>query len=213
MTVVSRVRYRPFEDDDFDAVARILRDEWHTRSENGEYNRLEAERDLAYCLANSTFSQVSLIDGTPRGIVLARAGSEPSPDAGRWFDLEARLLERMRSIDEEAAEEMRAYARAELRVNNKLLEQGEIDHGAEITLLAVDREARNLGIGSVLIDAAASHCADARAQSLYLYTDTSCTWQFYEKRGLTRVASHRCNREERRVLPREMYLYRLDLSA
>ncbi len=211
--MVSRVRYRPFEDDDLDAVASILRPEWHTRSEIEEYNHLEAEMDLAYCLSTSTFSQVALIDGVPQGIVLARAEGERATDADRWLKLEAQLFERLRELDERAAEWMRSYTRSSLRVNNGLLEQSGVDRGAEIVLLAVGRGARHLGIGSVLIDAATSYCADRSAQSLYLFTDTSCSWQFYEHHGLKRVAAHRCNREERRVLAREMYLYHLDLSA
>lgn len=211
--MVSRVRYRPFEDGDLDAVASILRPEWHTRSEIEEYNHLEAEMDLAYCLSTSTFSQVALIDGVPQGIVLARVEGERAADADRWLRLEAQLFERLRELDESAAEWMRSYTRSSLRVNNGLLEQSGVDRGAEIVLLAVGRSARHLGIGSVLIDAAASYCADRSAQSLYLFTDTSCSWQFYEHHGLKRVAAHRCNREERRVLAREMYLYHLDLSA
>ena len=72
--MVSRVLYRPFDTEDFDAIALILQQLWHNNSDNDEYNRLEAACDLAYCLSSSTFSQVAVIDGQARGIALARAG-------------------------------------------------------------------------------------------------------------------------------------------
>ena len=61
--MVSRVLYRPFDTEDFDAIALILQQLWHNNSDNDEYNRLEAACDLAYCLSSSTFSQVAVIDG------------------------------------------------------------------------------------------------------------------------------------------------------
>ena len=61
--MVSRVLYRPFDTEDFDAIALILQQLWHNNSDNDKYNRLEAACDLAYCLSSSTFSQVAVIDG------------------------------------------------------------------------------------------------------------------------------------------------------
>ncbi len=54
--MVSRVLYRPFDTEDFDAIALILQQLWHNNSDNDEYNRLEAACDLAYCLSSSTVS-------------------------------------------------------------------------------------------------------------------------------------------------------------
>ena len=45
--MVSRVLYRPFDTEDFDAIALILQQLWHNNSDNDEYNRLEAACDLA----------------------------------------------------------------------------------------------------------------------------------------------------------------------
>ena len=47
--MVSRVLYRPFDTEDFDAIALIMQQLWHNNSDNDEYNRLEAacERNAA----------------------------------------------------------------------------------------------------------------------------------------------------------------------
>ena len=213
--MVSRVLYRPFETEDFDAIAQILHDLWHHRSADEGYNRLEAACDLAYCLSTSTFSQIAVIDGQARGICLARAGGGSSSlKTEHWMDTERSLLAQMRELEPTACAEYLSFVRATIRTNNRLLESTPMPHGDEVTLLAVDESMRGLGVGTVLLDAAVSHLSSRGATAAHLYTDTSCSYQFYEGHGFKRTATHRANREERRRdLPREMYLYELDLTA
>ena len=77
-----------------------------------------------------------------------------------------------------------------------------------------DRDVHGLGVGSVLLDAAVSYLSSRGATRAHLYTDSNCSWKFYELHGFKRAATHRANREERRHdMPRESFLYELDLTA
>lgn len=213
--MVSRVLYRPFDTEDFDAIALILQQLWHNNSDNDEYNRLEAACDLAYCLSSSTFSQVAVIDGEARGISLARAGQTDSASIDeRWMDAERALLSQMRELEPHACAEYLSLVRATIRTNNRLLESSPLPHDDEVTLLAVDQDVHGLGVGTVLLDAAISHLSSCGAMSAHLYTDSNCSWKFYELHGFKRTATHRASREERRHnMPRESFLYELDLTA
>lgn len=113
--MVSRVLYRPFDTEDFDAIALILQQLWHNNSDNDEYNRLEAACDLAYCLSSSTFSQVAVIDGQARGIALfARAGqSSGATVKEHWMDTERALLSQMRELEPDACAEYLSFVRAQ----------------------------------------------------------------------------------------------------
>lgn len=156
--MVSRVLYRPFDTEDFDAIALILQQLWHNNSDNDEYNRLEAACDLAYCLSSSTFSQVAVIDGEARGIALARAGQNSGVAINEhWMDTERALLSQMRELEPDACAEYLSFVRATIRTNNRLLESSPLPHDNEVTLLAVDRDVHGLGVGTVLLDAAVSH--------------------------------------------------------
>ena len=201
--MVSRVLYRPFDTEDFDAIALILQQLWHNNSDNDEYNRLEAACDLAYCLSSSTFSQVAVIDGEARGIALARAGQNSGVTINEhWMDTERALLSQMRELEPDACAEYLSFVRATIRTNNRLLESSPLPHDNEVTLLAVDR------------DVAVSHLSSLGATRAHLYTDSNCSWKFYELHGFKRTATHRANREERRHdMPRESFLYELDLTA
>lgn len=132
--MVSRVLYRPFDTEDFDAIALILQQLWHNNSGNDEYNRLEAACDLAYCLSSSTFSQVAVIDGKARGISLARAGqSSGTAVREHWMDTERALLSQMRELEPESCAEYLSFVRATIRTNNRLLEKSPLPHDNDPT--------------------------------------------------------------------------------
>lgn len=211
--MVTRVIYRPFEEDDFEAVASILQQTWHTLTPDSEYNMLEASYDLARAFSNSSFSQVVVINDRPQGIILARADGDELPYRNMWDSHCPAMLEELHRRNERAARVFASWMENEERVNAQLYKESGLSCKNQITLLAVADSARGMGVGSILLDAAASYLSSRGASDLILYTDTDCTWKFYEKRGLTRAASYRSSREERRYLPKEMYLYGLDLSA
>lgn len=212
--MVSRVTYRPFIEDDFEEIARILQEAWHTDVPSEEYGFLEACNDLAYSLSISSFSQVALVDGVPRGIVLARPEAKRVQQNKRWFTISEGYFRRMRALEPEAAASYWRSIELTSAKNDKLLKASPYSAGAnEITLLAVSKLACGMGLGGVLIDAATAFLSEAGASKVFLYTDTDCTWQFYEHRGFKRAGSYRSTRDERRLLPKELYVYGLDLSA
>ena len=161
----------------------------------------------------STFSQVALIDGTPRGIILARSENDYNQYLSRWATIEAESACAMDSCDAEAARTFQTWYDGMREVDERLLASSGLTLDNEITLLAVDPSAQGLGIGTVLFDAASSYYAALGDRKAYLYTDSDCRWSFYEHHGMKRLGRYKSTREERSMLPREMYLYGLDLSA
>ena len=210
--MVSRVTYRPFDEDDFNAVAAIIQMAWHADAPTPGYAFLEACADLAHCLSISTFSQVALIDGAVRGVVLARSTNLSVPVSSRWQRAEDDFLEQMLVSEPDAAKDQMHTEELTRGINTKLLQKSGLSEAHEITLLAVSESARGLGIGTVLLDAASSYLADRGAGHAFLYTDTDCDWRFYESHGCKRAASHHVPRDQRRLLPKEMYVYTLDLT-
>ncbi len=69
-----------------------------------------------------------------------------------------------------------------------------------------------MGLGGVLIDAATTHLLSNGANKAFLYTDTDCSWSFYEHEGFKRVGTYRSARNEQRLLPKELYVYGITLS-
>lgn len=141
-----------------------------------------------------------------------RAPAPPLRNIG-WIP-NARCFRRCAELEPDVCAEYLSFVRATIRTNNRLLESSPLPHDNEVTLLAVDPDVHGLGVGSVLLDAAVSYLSSRGATRAHLYTDSNCSWKFYELHGFKRTATHRANREERRHdMPRESFLYELDLTA
>lgn len=210
--MVSRVSYRPFEDDDFNELAKIVQSTWHAKAPSSLYGYLEACCDLAYCLSVSSFSQVALVDGEPCGIALARGNHIHRRFTEHWEQASIDFNKKLWQADPKFAGGYFASTDAMRRVNGQMLEDSNIPRTYEITLLIVNEEARGSGMGSLLLDALLSYLTSHGAARAYLFTDTESNWQFYERHGFKRRASHRAAWDERKLLPRELYLYEIDLT-
>lgn len=212
--MISRVLYRPFDESDFEPCAQIVQDAWHKDSGNEVYNFFEAAADFSCCLSVSTFSQVAVVDGRVCGIVLARTGKRNMKTSDHWAQVEHDIIHQMQQIEPELTDQYLTFIKTQVRINNWLIEQCPQTPPDEITLLAVSSSTRGLGVGSVLLDAACSHVTNQGGTSAYLFTDTDCSYKFYEHRGFKRAAAHKANLNERFCsLPRESFLYTLDLNA
>lgn len=60
--------------------------------------------------------------------------------------------------------------------------------GDEPTVFAVDASARGLGAGSALFRDYMAHLRAHDRTGFHLYTDSLCTYQFYERKGMVRAA-------------------------
>lgn len=210
--MVASALYRPFEANDFDAVSAIVEAAWHTHAPSPAYARLEAGADLSECLARATFSQVAIMNGEVAGVVLVRAGRSAERWRLTWDERKSALLEQMTAENPQAVQRLFAMREREDAINRGLLAQSGLSDEYEIVLLAVDAEARGYGVGSLLLDAAGNCLSSRGATEAYLFTDTSCTWQFYEHRGLKRLASARTPHRDRKLLADEYFIYRMNLS-
>lgn len=63
----------------------------------------------------------------------------------------------------------------------------------ELTLFAVDASTRGTGVGTTLYQDYIQHLREHDRKDFYLYTDSLCSYGFYEKRGMTRTASEDIN--------------------
>ena len=209
--MVSRVTYRPFEDDDFNEIAKILQKTWYPKAMTPGYGFLQACYDLARSLSISTYSQVALIDDKPCGIVLARGSKPHRRFTAHWTMVAEDLAHQLCLSEPQAAQQFLQMNETVNQTNKRMHEQAELPPVNEITLLIVDSDAQNLGIGSLLLDAATSYLIQHDATLAYLYTDAGCNWRFYENRGFKRIDSHRTSWRDRRTMPRELYLYSASL--
>ena len=75
-----------------------------------------------------------------------------------------------------------------LEINEFLLEKSRKNYDAGLNLLIVKEEFKRLGIGGLLYNHFYDYLKQHQAENFYLFTDNSSDYQYYEHKGLSRVA-------------------------
>ena len=155
--------YRSFAPEDIPALAEIVGETWNFRRmcRRGEDPAVMALDYLKGCLAESTAAFVAEEDGKAAGLISVRAEKKTLP---RLFLSEKR---------EEADGGLRRQA-----------EEAGMKFDGELTLFAVRPKMRGRGAGRELYRRALDYLKEEGCRRFFLYTDSSCTYQFYDARGL-----------------------------
>lgn len=102
----------------------------------------------------------------------------------------------------------------EHRILAQRIQEHTRDFDGEVLLFIVSKACRGMGIGKKLMENFLQHALERGASGIYLYTDHSSNWKFYERFGFQLQAmiyddllSHL---EKRKV---ESFLYSMDLSS
>ncbi len=100
-----------------------------------------------------------------------------------------------------------AYDEANKKMLNDYRSKVKID--GELIFLAADPETKGKGTGTVLLEELIRREPGKR---IYLFTDSACTYQFYEHRGFDRVEEEHVDLElDNRKVPLDCYLYSREL--
>ena len=77
----------------------------------------------------------------------------------------------------------------------------------------MDESTRGTGIGKMLFAKALDYLEQEGVKTLYLFTDSSCTYQFYEKRGMQRLGEKMVEFSPHTDYRLNMFIYGLELQA
>ncbi|UCQ19459.1 GNAT family N-acetyltransferase [Edwardsiella tarda] len=99
-----------------------------------------------------------------------------------------------------------------LRVNQRLLQRTHRHYHASLNFFAIDAQFRGLGLGNRLYHQFITYLQAQGIDTFFVFTDSSSNYQFYEKKGLHKIASETFYwRDEDEV--EEYYLYEGHLAA
>jgi len=114
------------------------------------------------------------------GVLVADMKGEPKPNKSFWKGVYIKMIDVIQKLFFGGG--VTPYNDANKAMYRKYTEQYEPD--GEIRFLAADPESKVKGVGTFLLNELA---ARESGKEIYLYTDTNCTYQFYEHRGFERI--------------------------
>ena len=192
---MTNIVYRPYQPQDAEDIKKIINEAFYIhRYVTGRLVLDSAlEIYLRERLLASTWTRVAVQDERVVGIIMGQVDGQPRL-GGRFTNRLLTLAHTLRAgiLGLPQWKSMRQYFAFD-RVYGELRKKTPSPLTDELTLFAVDSSTRGLGIGKTLYRDYLDHLRSLGRSDFYLYTDSLCTFQFYEKQGMTRTASEDMN--------------------
>ncbi|HMR49150.1 MAG TPA: GNAT family N-acetyltransferase [Arachnia sp.] len=192
---MSEIIYRPYQDSDAQDVKQIINEAFYIhRYVTGSLVLDSAlELYLRERLLASTWTRVAVKDGRVVGVIMGQVAGQPRL-GGRvknrlliWAHmLRAGImgLPQWRSLSQYFAFGP-VYRNLRVKAREPLTD--------ELTLFAVASTTRGLGVGKRLYADYLDHLRSLDRTDFYLYTDSLCSYGFYEKQGMQRASEQDMN--------------------
>lgn len=136
-------------------------------------------------LTQQTFTRVAVVDGVPVGIIMGKnERTHRCPWSLRWRAARAVLA---LLATREGRKVARLFSGVE-RINQALLSRCPQSYPGQVAFFAVDQPRRGMGLGKRLFQAVMDNMRQETSGPIFLFTDTSCNYGFYEHQGMVRRA-------------------------
>ncbi|MCM1525298.1 MAG: GNAT family N-acetyltransferase [Ruminococcus sp.] len=137
------------------------------------------------------------------GVLIADMKNEPKPYGSFWKRLYVKLADLIQNVFFDG---VMPYNEANKEMFAEYTKNFKPD--GEIRFLAADPDSGVKGVGTYLLNELA---ARENGKEIYLFTDTNCTYQFYERRGFERVSEKEILLELSDFVDLKCFLYRKKL--
>lgn len=210
MEASDRLVYRPFREEDRKDLEEIVKYVWNYEpyGVSDETRDRFAALDLNSCLSISNWTEVAVFDGKPVGFLFGRL--EEDFPTEKWN--EAKSLKRKNFVRlitfKDGRKMIRDNAMYE-RVNEELLSgcANKDSYDAELVFFALLDGYRGFGIGQHLYQDYLDFLRQREASHLYVFTDTTCNYPFYERNGFTRQNQITAEMQMRNGEQIDMFVY------
>ncbi|MHA2789453.1 GNAT family N-acetyltransferase [Corynebacterium sp. S7] len=186
-----QITYRPYAPADAPAIQDMLNEAFnvHHRFREPALTPL-LSMDLQQSLFDATFTRIAVRNSKVVGIIIGKIHGQPKQEARlkRAGTIATNIAQSLPQLVPQFTglrdwvREQRSYARATRMARNR---NTPLDN--EIILFIVDSSTRGQGVGKRLFTSYTDELQRHGQRDFFLYTDSECTWQFYEARGMRRV--------------------------
>ena len=179
-----QIIFRDYREEDRQALENIVREAW--KYEKFCSPKIAAKLAKVYfnsCLTNQTFTKVAVADQIPVGIIMGKNTQKhkcPLTLRMKWLVSLLSLC-----MSREGRRVLNIFSSVN-GIDKELLTVSRKDYKGEVAFFAVDTKYRGIGLGRRLFQTLIDYMKSQNITEFYLFTDTSCNYQFYEHLGLVR---------------------------
>lgn len=176
---------RDLSEADYKDLERIISDTWSYEKFCGRQTADHlAALYLQGCLGQKTFAKVAVLDGRTAGIIVGKAGK---PRTALFPMVKAAL----KLCSTKEGRQVCRFFGGFNRIDSRLLKETDKKFDGELVFFALSKEARGLGIGQRLWKELEQYFRSVAAREIYVYTDSTCNYGFYEHHGFGRIGEYR----------------------
>ena len=183
---MKKVIYRRISKADLPEIEQLVSDAFglHEYVEDTKTWELVKKMYMASCLAEEKFNKVAVVDGKIAGVIMGGSDHEKHTrsnvkNGARLLYYVARIWANTRSKKIGINEVQSAY--------KELIKDIKDQFDGVLTLFAVRSDVQRLGIGKGLLAEMNTYYRKHDTKKIYLYTDDTCNYGFYDHMGFTRV--------------------------
>lgn len=186
---MKRIMYRTIKKQDYNYIGDLIIKAFNL-DEYINDNFLLTQIKLHYvysCLAEATYINVAEIDSKIVGIIMGNSSNDWKFFKHIHFIMFFIIYElKLWLLSYKYKEELFSYRRIHLIYKN-LLSKHKDEFDGVLTLFLVDEHYRKIGIGYKLLNNLLIYLKKQKTKKIYLYTDNTCNYIFYEKNGFKRI--------------------------
>ncbi len=178
---------RKFKKDDELHLAQIIQNTWgyNRLSNNPEVALLMGKIYLYSCLASQNFHLVAELEDAPVGIIMGNSYSKKQADLSGYEQQLMQYYNDMMAYPE-GKFILELFSGFEKLDKDMLAETGKRYDG-ELVFFVTDTAVRGKHIGTTLYNSLVDEFKKYNCKNIFVYTDASCNFGFYEHQGFVRV--------------------------
>jgi len=204
------ILYRELRKSDFDSVKNMINESFglYRYVDNESVLKSFLNVYLSSCLSEKTFSCVSEKDGKVIGVIMGNAKCDYSyfahlkPIFAMAYHSVAMAIKAIIHKNDNSD-----YKRMH-QIYHELLAGSGQEFSGVLTLFAVSEECRGFGVGKELLHRLLTYQKERETSNIYLYTDSTCNYGFYESQGFKRLGEKTMQiTRDHKIDTLDVYLY------
>ena len=185
----NKVMYRELRKGDYEIIKELIGDAFGFSEfiKDPNFLNLILNSYLQECILDSSFSKVAIKNGKVIGIILGNANKDKNKIKSfhNRISLISSLIKIMFTKNDNK-KDLKEFSKIQ-KTYKEIFNGNKNNFQGCIQLFIVSKESRGLGVGTSLMNYLFDYMKSMKVKSLYLYTDTRCNYQFYDKNNFKRL--------------------------